>query len=64
MVVVIKQKGESDDKLIGRFKRVMFESGKLELAKEKGRFVSDSEKRQEKRKAAKHRQKLERKRNQ
>ena len=63
MVVVKKKKGESDDKLIARFKRTIFESGKLDVVREKDRFKSASEKRKEKRQMVEHRKKLERKRN-
>lgn len=63
MVVVKKQKGESEDKLIARFKRVIFESGKLDVVREKDRFKSPSEKKKEKRQLIEHKKKLERKRN-
>lgn len=50
MVVVKKQKGESEDKLIARFKKKVVDSGILEELRERARFKPNSEKRKEKQK--------------
>lgn len=48
MVVVKKKKGESDDKLISRFRKKVVRSGILQEARDKEHFKSDSERKQEK----------------
>lgn len=63
MVVVKKKKGESDDKLISRFKKKMVYSGKLEEMRDRRYHKSDSEKRKEKKDRIKHLIELEKKRN-
>lgn len=50
MVVVKKQKGESEDKLIARFKKKVLDSGILEELRDRHRFKSNSEKRKEQKK--------------
>ena len=50
MVVVKKQKGESEDKLIARFKKKVVDSGILEELRERSRFKPNSEKKKEQRK--------------
>lgn len=62
MVLVVKQKGESEDKLIARFKKKILESGLLEELKERQRFKSASEKRKERKKRIKHAIELEKRR--
>lgn len=47
MVVVKKQRGESDDRLITRFKKEVLSSGLLQEARDRQRHKSDSEKRKE-----------------
>jgi len=63
MVVVKKQRGESDDKLINRFRKKIINSGFLMEVREKDRFKRKSEKKQEKMKQKKFRIMLEKKRN-
>lgn len=63
MVVVKKKKGESEDRLISRFKKMVLESGLLQEARDRSRFKSDAEKRKEKKKLKEHRILLEKKRN-
>jgi len=48
MIMVKKQKGESDDKLIARFRKKVITSGVLLEYKDRERFKSASEKRKEK----------------
>ena len=48
MLYVKKQKGESDDKLIARFRKKVITSGILFEAKERERYKKNSEKRKEK----------------
>ncbi|MCX7928390.1 MAG: 30S ribosomal protein S21 [Patescibacteria group bacterium] len=62
MVLVIKQKGESEDKLIARFKKKILDSGLLEELKERQRFKSAAEKRKERKKRIKYAIELEKRR--
>jgi ribosomal protein S21 len=62
MVIVKKKKGESEDKLITRFKRRVVNSGLLQEARDRSRFVSKAEKRKENKARKKHRIELEKKR--
>lgn len=48
MIMVKKQKGESDDKLINRFRKKIISSGVLLEYRDKERFKSASERRKEK----------------
>ena len=48
MVVVKKQKGESDDRLIARFRKKVIDSGLLLEYRERDRFKKEAEKRKEK----------------
>jgi ribosomal protein S21 len=48
MVVVKKQRGESEDKLIARFKKKVVDSGILEELRERSRFKPNSERKKEK----------------
>ena len=63
MVVVKKQKGESEDKLIARFKKSVLESGILQEARDRQRHKTNAEKRKEKKNRVKHLIELEKKRN-
>ena len=54
MVMVKKQKGESDDKLIARFRKKVIDSGVLWEYRDKERHKSQSEKRKEKKYRVKH----------
>lgn len=63
MVKVVKQQGESDDKLISRFKKQVLNSGILQEARERARHKTKAEKRKEKRSRVKHQIELEKKRN-
>jgi len=62
MVLVKKQKGESDDKLISRFRKKVISSGVLLEYRDKERFKKDSEKRKEKKYRLKYQIELEKKR--
>jgi small subunit ribosomal protein S21 len=62
VVFVKKKKGESEDKLIARFKKKVINEGVLLEIREKERYKKPSEKRQEKIKRVKHQIKLEKKR--
>jgi len=63
MVVVKKKKGESEDKLIARFRKKVVNEGVLLEIREKERYKKPSQKRQEKIKRVKHQIELEKKRN-
>ncbi|MCK4588662.1 30S ribosomal protein S21 [Candidatus Woesebacteria bacterium] len=62
MVVVKKKRGESEDRLISRFKKKVLYSGLLQEFREKERYRSPSEKKQERQKRVKHQIELEKKR--
>ena len=62
MVVVKKQKGESDERLIARFKKKIIYSGKLFEMRERERHTKDSEKRKDRKYRLKHEQELRKKR--
>lgn len=62
MVIVKKKKGESDDKLIARFKKVVTFSGILQEFRDRVRYKTPSEKRKEQKYAKQHKIDLERKR--
>ncbi len=63
MVMVRKLKGESDDKLIARFRKQVINSGILQEARDRSRHKTESEKRKEKKSRIKHMIELEKKRN-
>lgn len=63
MVAVTKQKGESEDKLIARFKKMVMDSGILDEARKKQRHITEAEKRKEAKKKRAQLIKLENKRN-
>jgi ribosomal protein S21 len=63
MVIVKKQKGESDDRLIARFKKLVTFSGILQEVRDRARFKTASEKRKEQKYAVRHKIELEKKRN-
>jgi ribosomal protein S21 len=62
MVVVKKKKGESDDRLIARFKKKVVGSGILQEARDRSRHKTKAEKRKEKKARVKHLIELEKKR--
>ncbi|MBU0572354.1 30S ribosomal protein S21 [Patescibacteria group bacterium] len=62
MVFVKKKKGESEDRLIARFRKKVVNEGILFEIREKERYKKPSERRQEKIKRVKHQIKLEKKR--
>lgn len=62
MVVVKKQKGESEDKLIARFKKKVVDSGILEELRDRARFKPNSERNKEKAKRMQQLIKLDKKR--
>jgi ribosomal protein S21 len=63
MVIVTKQKGESEDRLIARFKKLVTFSGILQEARDRAHYKTPSEKRKEQKYAIKHKIELEKKRN-
>lgn len=63
MVVVTRQKGESEEKLIARFKKRVLEEGIIQEARERTRYKPPSEKRKEQKKRVKFLIELEKKRN-
>lgn len=63
MVMVKKQKGESDDRLISRFKKKVVSAGLLQELRDRQRYKSPSEKKKEKKARIKHLIELEKKRN-
>lgn len=63
MVMVKKQKGESDDRLIARFRKKVVNSGLLMEYRDRERFKKDSEKRKEKKYKMAFQIELEKKRN-
>ena len=63
MVIVKKQKGESEDRLIARFKKEVLEPGILEEVRDRQRHKTEPEKRKEKRSRVKHSIELEKNRN-
>lgn len=62
MVVVKKQKGESDDRLIARFRKKIIDSGVLIDYRERERFKKKSQKRKEQKYRITHLRELEKKR--
>ena len=62
MVIVKKLKGESDDRLIARFKKQVAFSGILQEYRDRFRYKTNSEKRKEQKYAVKHKIELEKKR--
>lgn len=62
MVKVVKKSGESDDKLINRFRKKVVNSGILQEAREKSRHKTKSEKRKEQKARIKHLIELQKKR--
>jgi len=62
MVLVKKQKGESDEKLIARFRKKILDSGILLEYRDRDRFKSKAEKRKEKKYRIRYRIELEKKR--
>lgn len=63
MVVVKKQKGESEDRLIARFKKKVLAEGILLDLRERERYKKPAEKRKEQKYRIKHQIELEKKRN-
>ncbi len=63
MVVVVKKKGESEEKLIARFKKKVLDSGILQEVRDRARYKTPSERRKEKRDRIKFLIELEKKRN-
>jgi ribosomal protein S21 len=62
MVVVTKKKGESDDRLISRFRKKVLTSGILLEVKDKERYKKDSERRKEKKYRLAYQREMEKKR--
>lgn len=63
MVIVKKKKGESEDRLISRFKKKVINTGLLQEVRDRQRYKAPSEKKKEKRARIKHQIELEKKRN-
>jgi ribosomal protein S21 len=63
MVVVKKKKGESDDRLIARFRKIVLDEGIILEARERREFKSKAEERKEKKYHLKHLNELAKKRN-
>jgi len=63
VVVVKKQKGESEDRLIARFKKKVLAEGILLDLRERERYKKPAEKRKEQKYRIKHQIELEKKRN-
>ena len=63
MVVVKKQKGESEDRLIARFKKKVLAEGILLDLRERARYKKPAERRKEQKYRIKHQIELEKKRN-
>ncbi len=63
MVTVNKKQGESDDKLIARFRKKVLEEGIVPEARERQHHKKKSEERKEKKYRLKHLDELARKRN-
>lgn len=62
MVIVKKQRGESEDRLIARFKKQVLDSGLLQEVRDRARYIPPSEKRKQKKDRIKHLIELEKKR--
>jgi ribosomal protein S21 len=62
MFVVKKQKGESDDRLINRFKKGILNDGLLIELRDRERYKKPAERRKEKKYRIKHQIELEKKR--
>ncbi len=63
MVVVRKKQGESEDKLIARFRKIVLEEGIIDEVRDRERYKKPSERRKEKNKQIKFRIELEKRRN-
>jgi len=63
MVIVKKQKGESDDRLIARFRKKVIDSGLIQEYRDRERFKKEAEKRKEKKYKMAFQIELEKKRN-
>jgi len=63
MIVVVKKKGESEEKLIARFKKKVLDSGIIQELRERARYKSPAEKRKEKKARIKFMIELEKRRN-
>lgn len=60
---VVKKQGESDDKLIARFKKKVLNAGIIQEARDKSRHTTKAERRKEQKARVKHLIELEKKRN-
>lgn len=63
MVVVKAEPGESTDKIVARFRKLVTQEGIINEARERERYKKPSERRREKQKEVEYWRKLERKRN-
>jgi ribosomal protein S21 len=62
MLFVKKKKGETDDRLIARFRKKVIDSGLIPEVREKERHKKDSERRKEKKYRIRHQIEIEKKR--
>lgn len=62
MVVVTKKPGESDDRLIARFKKRVLDEDIIQEARDRSQYIPPSQKRKEKKYRQAFRRELERKR--
>lgn len=63
MVIVKKKRGETEDRLIARFKKKVVNAGLLQELRDRQRYKTPAEKRKEKKARVKHQIELEKKRN-
>lgn len=63
MAIVVKKKGETEDKLIARFKKMVLDEGIIQEARDRSRFKSEAEKRKDKKNKIRHLIELEKKKN-
>lgn len=63
MVFVVKKKGESEDRLIARFRKKVVDSGIIQEVRDRARYKTPAERRKEKKMRIKHLIELEKRRN-
>jgi len=63
MVVVIKKSGETEDRLIARFKKMVLDAGIIQEVRDRARYKTPSEKRKEKKARIRHLIEIEKRKN-
>jgi len=63
MVIVVKKKGESEDRLISRFRKKVINEGLLIELRDRERYKKPSERKKEKKYRIEHLREIEKKRN-